>query len=195
MDELAHAAGRDPVEFRLQHLTENKRLHGVLELVAEKAGWGKPLVGAEGRGVAAYYSYRSYVAQVAEVSVDRKTGKVKVHRVVCAVDCGPHVNPDTVSAQMMGAIHMGLSAAFKEKVQFADGGVKSVNFFDYQLLRMSESFPVEVHIVDSEEAIGGCGEPGLPPSAPAVANAIFDATGARIRRLPMTPDRVLRALA
>ena len=195
MDELAHAAGRDPLEFRLQHLKENPRLHGVLELVAEKAGWDKPLVGAEGRGIAGYYSYRSYVAQVAEVSVDRRTGRVKIHRVVCAVDCGPHVNPDTVEAQMMGAIHMGISASFKEKVQFADGGVKSVNFFDYQLLRMSESFPVEVHIVDSEDPIGGCGEPGLPPAAPAVANAIFAATGARIRRLPMTPDRILQALA
>jgi isoquinoline 1-oxidoreductase beta subunit len=195
MDELAHAAGKDPVAFRLQHLKENKRLHGVLELVAEKAGWDKPLVGAEGRGVAAYASYRSYVAQVAEVSVDHRTGKVKVHRVVCVIDCGPYVNPDTINAQMMGAIHMGLSAAFKEKVHFANGGVKSANFFDYQLLRMSESFPVEVHIVDSEDTIGGCGEPGLPPAAPAVANAIFDATGARIRRLPMTPDRVLQALA
>jgi isoquinoline 1-oxidoreductase beta subunit len=195
MDELAHAAGRDPVEFRLQHLKENKRLAGVLELVAEKAGWDKPLGGAEGRGVAAYYSYRSYVAQVAEVSVDRKTGRVKVHRIVCAVDCGPHVNPDTVNAQMMGAMHMGLSAAFKEKVHFADGGVKSANFFDYQLLRMSESFPVEVHIMDSDEAQGGCGEPGLPPAAPAVANAVFAATGARLRHLPMTPERVLDALS
>jgi isoquinoline 1-oxidoreductase beta subunit len=95
---------------------------------------------------------------------------------------------------MMGAITMGLSAAFKEKVLFADGGVKSLNFFDYHLLRMSESFPVEVHIVDSEDSIGGCGEPGLPPAAPAVANAIFHATGARIRRLPMPPEQVLQAL-
>ncbi|MCZ6876996.1 MAG: xanthine dehydrogenase family protein molybdopterin-binding subunit [Acidobacteria bacterium] len=194
MDELAHAAGKDPLEFRLQHLKENKRLHGVLELVADKAGWGKPLAGAEGRGIAGYYSYRSYVAQVAEVSVDRNTGRVKVHRVVCAIDCGPHVNPDTVHAQMMGAITMGLSAAFKEKVHFADGGVKSANFFDYNLLRMSESFDVEVHIVDSDDTIGGCGEPGLPPAAPAVANAIFAASGARVRHLPMTPEVVLEAL-
>ncbi|MEE9261843.1 MAG: molybdopterin cofactor-binding domain-containing protein, partial [Dehalococcoidia bacterium] len=194
MDELAHAAGKDPLEFRLQHLKENKRLHGVLELVAEKAGWGKPLVGAEGRGIAGYYSYRSYVAQVAEVSVDRNTGRVKVHRVVCAIDCGPHVNPDTIHAQMMGAITMGLSAAFKEKVHFANGGVKSANFFDYNLLRMSESFDVEVHIVDSDDTIGGVGEPGLPPAAPAVANAIFAASGARVRHLPMTPETVLEAL-
>jgi isoquinoline 1-oxidoreductase beta subunit len=194
MDELAHAAEKDPLEFRLEHCKENPRLHGVLELVADKAGWGKPLSGAEGRGIAGYYSYRSYVAQVAEVSVDRNTGRVKIRRVVCAIDCGPHVNPDTIHAQMLGAITMGVSASFKEKVQFADGGVKSVNFFDYQLLRMSESFPVEVHIVDSEDTIGGCGEPGLPPAAPAIANAIFNATGARIRRLPMTPERVLQAL-
>ncbi len=194
MDELAHAAGKDPLEFRLQHLKENKRLHGVLELVADKAGWDKPLAGAEGHGIAGYYSYRSYVAQVAEVSVDRRSGKVKIHRVVCAIDCGPYVNPDTIEAQMLGAITMGVSAAFKEKVLFAEGGVKSANFFDYHLLRMSESFPVEVHIVDSDEAQGGCGEPGLPPAAPAVANAIFNATGARLRRLPMTPERVLEAL-
>ncbi len=194
MDELAHAAEKDPLEFRLQHCQDNKRLHGVLELVAEKAGWGKSLVGAEGRGIAGYYSYRSYVAEVAEVSVDRRTGKVKIHRVVCAIDCGPHVNPNTIEAQMLGAITMGISAAFKEKVRFADGGVQSANFFDYHLLRMSDSFPVEVHIVDSDDSIGGCGEPGLPPAAPAVANAIFNATGARMRRLPMTPERVLEAL-
>jgi isoquinoline 1-oxidoreductase beta subunit len=119
---------------------------------------------------------------------------VKIHRVVCAIDCGPYVNPDTIEAQMLGAITMGISAAFKEKVRFADGGVQSANFFDYHILRMSDSFPVEVHIVDSDDAIGGCGEPGLPPAAPAVANAIFNATGARIRRLPMTPERVLEAL-
>ena len=194
MDELAHAAGKDPLEFRLQHLKENKRLNRVLELVGEKAGWGRLLVGAEGRGIAGYYSYRSYVAQVAEVSVDRNTGRVKVHRVVCAIDCGPYVNPNTIEAQMMGAITMGLSAAFKEKVHFADGGAKSANFFDYQLLRMSESFDVEVHIVESDDSMGGVGEPGLPPAAPAVANAIFAATGARVRRLPMTPETVLEAL-
>jgi len=162
--------------------------------VAEKSGWGKPLLGAQARGIAVFASFRSYVAQVAEVSVDEKTGKVRVHRVVCAIDCGPYVNPDTVAAQMMGAITMGLSAAFKEKVEFANGGVKSANFFDYQLLRMSEAPEVETHIVDSDERIGGVGEPGLPPSAPAMSNAVFAATGARIRQLPMTPERVLEAL-
>jgi len=195
MDELAHAAGADPVEFRLQHLTHDHRSQRVVELVAEKSGWGKPLLGAQARGIAVFASFRSYVAQVAEVSVDEKTGKVRVHRVVCAVDCGPYVNPDTVAAQMMGAITMGLSAAFKEKVEFANGGVKSANFFDYQLLRMSEAPEVETHIVDSDERIGGVGEPGLPPSAPAMSNAVFAATGARIRQLPMTPERVLEALS
>ncbi len=194
MDELAHAAGVDPVEFRLQHLSHDHRSQRVVELVAEKSGWGKPLVGAQARGIAVYAAFRSYVAQVAEVSVDEKTGKVRVHRVVCAIDCGPYVNPDTVAAQMMGAVTMGLSAAFKEKVEFANGGVKSANFFDYQLLRMSEAPEVETHIVDSDERIGGVGEPGLPPSAPAMSNAVFAATGARIRQLPMTPERVLEAL-
>ena len=194
MDELAHAAGKDPVEFRLQHLEHDPRTRRVLELAAEKAAWGKPLQGAQARGVAVFAAFRSYVAQVAEVSVDEKTGKVRVHRVVCAIDCGPYVNSDTVAAQMMGAITMGLSAAFKEQIEFANGGVKSANFSDYNLLRMSEAPDVETHIIESDDSIGGVGEPGLPPAAPAVANAIFAATGARIRRLPMTPERVLEAL-
>ncbi|MEE8347937.1 MAG: xanthine dehydrogenase family protein molybdopterin-binding subunit [Acidobacteriota bacterium] len=194
MDELAHAAGTDPVEFRLQHLGHDPRSRRVLELVAEKAGWNKPLQGAQARGVAVFAAFGSFAAQVAEISVDRKTGKVQVHRIVCTIDCGPYVNSDTVAAQMMGAVTMGLSATFKEQIEFANGGVKSTNFFDYQLLRMSEAPQVETHIVDSDDSIGGVGEPGLPPTAPAVANAVFAATGVRIRRLPMTPDRVLEAL-
>jgi isoquinoline 1-oxidoreductase beta subunit len=194
MDELAHAAGQDPVEFRLQHLEHAPRTRRVLELAAEKAAWGQPLQGAQARGVAVFAAFGSYVAQVAEVSVDEKTGKVKVHRIVCALDCGPYVNSDTVAAQVMGAVTMGLSATFKEQIEFADGGVQSANFFDYNLLRMSEAVDVETHIVDSDDSIGGVGEPGLPPTAPAVANGVFAATGARIRRLPMTPERVLEAL-
>ena len=194
MDELAHAAGKDPVEFRLEHLKHDRRSVRVLELVAEKAGWGKPLKEGQARGVAVFNAFRSYTAQIAEISVDEKTGKIKVHRVVCAIDCGPYVNSDTVAAQMMGAVTMGLSAAFKEQIEFADGGVKSANFADYNLLRMSEAPEVETHIVDSDDPIGGVGEPGLPPTAPAVANAVFAATGVRIRRLPMTPESVLAEL-
>jgi len=195
MDELAYAAKRDPLEFRLQHLKHHMRAHRVLEVVAEKAGWGKPLTGAQGRGIASYHFYGTYVAQVAEVSVDQNTGKIRVHRVVCAVDCGPVVHPDTVVAQIEGAIMMGLSASLKEKIEFANGGVQSANFSDYQLLRISEAPDVEVHIVDSDGDISGIGEPGMPPVAPALTNAVFSATGARIRRLPAAPEAVLEAIA
>jgi len=194
MDELAHAANQDPVEFRLQHLAHDSRHHRLVELVAEKAGWSQPLTRGDGRGIATFYSHGSYVSEVAEVSVDRNTGVIKIHRIVCAVDCGPVVNPDTLEAQMSGAITMGWSAALKEKVEFANGGVKSANYSDYHLLRMSEAPEVEVHWMESDAEIGGAGEPALPPIAPAVANAVFAATEARIRRLPMTPERVLEAL-
>jgi isoquinoline 1-oxidoreductase beta subunit len=195
MDEMAHAAGQDPVEFRLKHLEHDPRAHRVVELVAEKAGWDKPLPEDKARGIATYLSDDTYVAEVAEVSVNRKTGAIRVHRVVCAVDCGPVVNPDTVDAQMAGALTMGLSAALKEKLQFANGGVQSNNFHDYRILRMSEAPDVEVHLVESDDHVGGAGEPSLAPIAPAVANAVFAATGVRIRTLPMTPARVLEALA
>ena len=177
MDELAHAANQDPVEFRLRHLEHDPRHHSLVKMAAEKSGWGKPLTRGEGRGIATYYSHGSYVTEVAEVSVDRNTGVIQVHRVVCAVDCGPVVNPDTLEAQMSGALTMGLSAALKDKVEFANGGGKSANYFDYHLLRMSEAPQVEVHMMKSDANIGGGGEPSLPPIAAAVANAVFAATG------------------
>jgi isoquinoline 1-oxidoreductase beta subunit len=194
MDEMANAAAKDPLEFRLQLLKHNPRAHHALELVAEKADWGKNLGRGRARGIASFYSFATHVAQVAEVSVDKNSGRVKVHRVVCALDCGPYVNPDIVTAQVEGSITMGLSALLKEKIEFAGGGVKSTNFSDYHLLRMSETPQIEVHIVKGNEKMGGIGEPGLPPTAPAVANAVFAATGARVRRLPMTPETVLEAL-
>ncbi|MBW2028219.1 MAG: xanthine dehydrogenase family protein molybdopterin-binding subunit [Deltaproteobacteria bacterium] len=193
VDELAHAAGRDPLEFRLSLLKNNKRTHRVLEKVAEEAGWGKPGIG-DGRGIAQHTCFGTYTAQVADVSVDRKTGEIKVHRVVAAIDCGPAVNPDNIKAQVMGAIVMGLSTVLKEEIQFADGGVSSENFEDYDVLRVSETPEIQVHIVDSDDQIGGIGEPGLPATAPAVANAVFDATGVRFRRIPLTPERVLAGL-
>jgi isoquinoline 1-oxidoreductase beta subunit len=147
-----------------------------------------------GRGIAQHHCFGTSVAQVAEVSVNEKDGKVKVHRVVAAVDCGLAVNPDTVEAQIQGAIIDALSTTLKEEVRFANGGVKSANFDDYGILRMSEVPDIEVHIVKSGDSMGGIGEPGVPPLAPAVANAFFNATGVRIRRIPMDPYTVQQAL-
>jgi isoquinoline 1-oxidoreductase subunit beta len=195
MDELAHAAGRDPLDFRLDLLKDQPRAGRVLTTVADKAGWGKPIPGGEGRGIAFDFSFGSYVAHVAEVSVDRKDGTIKVHRVVAAIDCGPIVNPAIIEAQVRGAIIMGLSAALGERINFADGGVETSNFDSYQLLRMKEvPDKIEIHIIKSGDSQGGVGEPGLPPLAPAVASAVFNAAGIRLRDLPMTPDVVLKAL-
>ncbi|HUK99723.1 MAG TPA: xanthine dehydrogenase family protein molybdopterin-binding subunit [Nitrospirota bacterium] len=194
VDELANAGGKDPLEFRLKLLKQHPRAQRVLQVAAEKAGWGKPLARGQARGIAYHLSFGSYVAQVAEVSVNKADGSVKVHSITCAVDCGPTINPDIVQHQIMGGITMGLSAALKEKTEFANGGVKSENFGDYELLRMSEAAEVNVHIVKSGDKLGGIGEPGLPPVAPAVANAIFTATGARLRRLPMIPATVLESM-
>jgi isoquinoline 1-oxidoreductase beta subunit len=194
MDELARAAGKDPVEFRMHLLSNNMRARRVLQTVAEKAGWGKAIPKGKGRGIAQHSCFGTYVAQVADVSVNEKDGSVKVDRIVAAVDCGPVVNPDPLIAQIEGAVVMGLSTTFKEQIEFANGGVKSANFDDYKLIRMSDTPEIEVHIIKSKEQIGGIGEPGTPPTAPAVVNAVFNATGARIRRLPLTPQTVLEAM-
>ena len=194
IDELAQAAGKDPLEFRLQSLKNNMRASRVLETVAEKAGWGKPIPKGEGRGIAQHACMGSYVAQVADISVNKKDGVVKVHRIVAAVDCGPVVNPDPLVAQIEGGIINSLSTALKEEVKFENGGVKSANFNDYKIMKMSEIPEIEVHIVKSSEKIGGIGEPGVPPATPAVANAFFNATGVRIRRIPLTPKIVMDAL-
>jgi isoquinoline 1-oxidoreductase beta subunit len=182
VDELAHAAGQDPLEYRRKLLSEHPRHLGVLNLAAEKAGWGRPLSGGRFRGLAAHESFGSWVAQVAEVSV--ANGRVRVHRVVCAVDCGVCVNPAGVRAQMEGAVAFGLSAALHGELTLKAGRVQQSNFHDYPLLRLNEMPEVEVHIVSSDEKAGGIGEPGVPPAAPAVANALFAATGKRQRRLP-----------
>ena len=194
IDELAHAAGKDPLAFRLSMLKKHARAAKVLEVAAEKAGWGKPLPAGRARGIAYSLSFGTYVAEVAEVSVDKQSGVITVHKVTCAVDCGSVVNPAIVKDQMMGGIMMGLSSGLKEKIEIADGGIRSANFGDYELLRMSAAPEVDVHIVVSNEALGGIGEPGVPPLAPAVANALFAATGARIRTLPMNPAAVKAAL-
>ena len=194
VDELAAAARKDPLEFRLGLLKNHPRARKVLEVAADKAGWTRPPERGQARGIAYHLSFGSYVAEVAEVSVDKTSGAIKVHKVTCAVDCGSTVNQAIVSAQMMGGLTMGLSAALKEKIEIAGGGIKSENFGDYELLRMNEAPDVDVHIVKSGETVGGIGEPGVPPIAPAVANAVFKATGVRLRQLPMKPETVLAAI-
>jgi isoquinoline 1-oxidoreductase beta subunit len=192
LDELAHAADKDPVEYRRALLGGHPRHRRVLDLVAEKAGWGKPLPEGRGRGVALHESFGSVVSHVAEVSISEE-GKLRVHRIVCAIDCGPVVNPDTVRAQMEGGAVFGLTAALYGEITFEKGRVRQRNFHDYPMVRMNEAPEVEAHIVSSTERMGGAGEPGVPPVAPAVANAIFTLTGRRIRRLPIRPEDLKRA--
>lgn len=183
LDELAAAARFDPLAYRRRLLAGKPRHLRVLELLAAKAGWDRSLPAGRFRGVAFVESFGSHVAQAAEVSIEGNA--VRVHRVVCAIDCGTVVNPDTVEAQMEGGIVYGLTAALKGEITVADGRVVQGNFDDYPLLRMDEMPAVEVHIVPSNEPPGGVGEPGTPPIAPAVANAVFAATGKPVRRLPI----------
>lgn len=192
IDEAAHGAGKDPFEFRRALLEKHPRHKGVLELAAEKAGWGNPLPAGQARGIAIHESFGSFVAQVAEVSVS-SSGEIKIHRVVCAVDCGRVVNPDTVAAQMESGIVFGLTAALYGEITFKNGRVEQSNFNNYEMLRFGEMPKVEVHIVPSEEALGGIGEPGVPPIAPAVGNAIFVLTGKRLRRLPFRAEELKKA--
>ncbi len=193
MDELAHQAGKDSYPYRRSLLAKHPRTLKVLETAAMKSGWGKPLPKGRGRGIAVHESFGSFIAQVAEVSLDKK-GVVKVHRVVCAVDCGKIVNPDTIKAQMESGITFGLSAALYGQITLKNGRVEQGNFHDYQLVRMAAMPKVEVHIIDSQEPPGGVGEPGVPPIAPAVANALFAVSGVRMRSLPMTPEKIMTAL-
>jgi len=184
IDEVAHAAGEDGFTFRRKLLDHHPRLKGVLELAAEKAGWSSaPLPAGRGRGIAVAEAFKTYVAQVAEVSVD-KDGHVKVDRVVCAVDCGTAINPDIIAAQMEGGIGFGLGAVRFGAITLKDGRIEQDNFNSYRVLRMNEMPKVEVHIMPSTEAPTGVGEPGVAPVGPAVANAIFAATGRRMHVLP-----------
>jgi len=201
IDELAVAAGQDPLAFRMKLIGRDRkialfdaekeppldtaRLKGVLQVAAEKAGWGKPLPRGQGRGIAAFYSFDSYTAAVAEVSV--KNGAVKLERLVYAVDCGRPINPEGIRAQVESAAIYGLSAASYDAITISGGRVEQANFNDYQMPRMNDAPKTEVHVVMSKEEPTGIGEPGLPVMAPAMCNAIFAATGKRLRRLPIQP--------
>jgi isoquinoline 1-oxidoreductase beta subunit len=188
IDELAYAGKTDPVAFRRALLQKSPRTLAVLNLAAEKAGWGRPLKPVAGRkvgrGVSTQFAFGSYMAQVAEVSVGAD-GDVRVHRVVCAVDCGQNINPDTIVAQMEGGIVFGASAALWDQITHEKGRVQQTNFGDYRVMRMNEAPAVEVYIVNSHDEPGGIGEPGTAGIGPALANAVFAATGKRVRKLPI----------
>jgi isoquinoline 1-oxidoreductase subunit beta len=192
LDEIAQSQGQDPFEFRIRLLHKKPRHRKVLELAAQKAGWGKSPLKGRGWGLALHESFESFVAQVAEVSVSAE-GQVRVHKVVCAVDCGRVVNPDTVKAQMEGGIVFGLSAALHGAITLKDGRVEQGNFNNYPVLRIDEMPVIETYIVSSLEEPSGVGEPGVPPIAPAAANAVFAATGKRIRRLPFNPGELKKS--
>jgi isoquinoline 1-oxidoreductase subunit beta len=184
MDELAAAAKQDPVAYRLALLDKNPRAKAVFALAAEKAGWGQPMPARAGRGVALQFVFGSYMAYVAEVEV-AKDGAVRVRRVVCALDCGTVVNPDTVRAQVESGAMFGITAALYGEITLKDGRVEQGNFDSYQILRMNEAPKVEVHVIDNGDPPGGLGEAGTSLILPAVANAIFAATGKRLRKMPV----------
>ena len=188
LDEMAQALQLDPLEMRRQIYERDQRALGAINLAAEKSGWGQPLPAGQGRGMAYFATFGvTHVADVAEVSVDEE-GKVRVHRIVCAVDCGKVVNPDNVIAQLQGAIAFGLTAALKAEATIKNGRAQQSNFHDYPILRMEEMPVVEVYIVDSGQRPTGIGEMGVPPVSPAIANAIYAATGNRIRHIPIKPE-------
>jgi len=191
IDELATTAVKDPYEFRRGLLREHPRHRGVLDLVVEKAGWGKRLPGGRFQGLAVHFSYQSYAAIVSEVSLDRR-GNLKIHKMVCAIDCGTVINPDGVRSQVEGGIVMGLTAALYGAITLEKGRVQQSNFHNYKLLTMREMPVVEAHIVPSTEPPTGVGEPPVPPTPPALVNAIYAATGKRIRRLPIDPEELRR---
>jgi isoquinoline 1-oxidoreductase beta subunit len=184
IDELAADAKRDPLAYRIALLDKNPRAKTVLQIAAQRAGWGKPLPAGQGRGIALCTGFGSFIAQVVQVSVD-KDGTVKPTRVWCVVDCGTQVNPDTIRAQMESGIVFGLSAALHGEITIKEGRVEQTNFGDYRVLRINETPRIDVHLVKSLEAPGGIGEPGTSCVMPAMTNAIFVATGKRIRKLPV----------
>jgi CO/xanthine dehydrogenase Mo-binding subunit len=198
IDELAHLASVDPVAFRLSMLGGSPRLAYVLKLAAEKSGWGTPLPPNVGRGIACVTAQEkkspTWTASVVEARVEPQTGYVRVQKITCAVDCGIVVNPDGVRSQVEGSLLFGVSNALKERGTVQNGQLVQSNFHDYQVLRMNEVPEVEIHVVPSTAYPTGVGEPGVTTIAPALSNAIFAATGARVRSAPLLPERVLKAI-
>jgi isoquinoline 1-oxidoreductase beta subunit len=190
MDELAAMAGKNPYDFRIQHLAKKPRQKRVLQLAAERAGWGKAAAGRY-QGIALMEGYTTHLAQVAEISI--LDGEIKVHKIVCVVDCGQMVNPRIVESQIESGIVFGLSAALWGEVTIVAGQVQQTNFNNYRLLRNNELPELDVHLVDSDEAPGGIGEAAVPLVAPALCNAIFAATGKRLRTLPISGEKLLKA--
>jgi isoquinoline 1-oxidoreductase beta subunit len=183
IDEAAHAAGKDPFEFRADLLKDHPRHLAVLTRAAEEAQWGRPLPAGRGRGISLQESFGSLVAQVVEVTV--ADGEVSVDRVVAAIDAGIAISPDGISAQVESGIIYGLTAALHGEITIENGAVVQGNFNDYQAVRMDEAPTIETHVINSGHAIGGAGEPGTPGIAPALVNAVYDATGVRVRQLPL----------
>jgi isoquinoline 1-oxidoreductase beta subunit len=192
MDELALQAGQDPLAYRLSLLSKEPRAANVLKIAAQKAGWGEKLPARSGRGIALMRAWGTYLAQVVDVSVN-DDGEVAVKRVICAVDCGQVVNPDTVAAQIQSGINYGLTAGLFGAITVKDGRVEQSNFHDYRILRMSEAPKIEVEIVKSGEAPGGIGEPGTAGVGAALTNAVFAATGVRVREMPLRPELLKKA--
>src|SRR6185503_1513809 len=191
IDELATTAGKDPYQFRHDLLSKAPRHRAVLDLAAEKAGWGKPLPQGRARGIAVMEAFGSVLAQVTEVSVDAK-GAVKIHRIVVAVDTGWVIHPDTIKAQMEGGIVYGLTAALKGEITIQNGRAVQKHFGDYQMMRIPEMPVIETHIVPSLEMPGGIGEPSTALAAGSLVNAIYAATGKRIYKLPVKPDMLVK---
>ena len=184
VDELANAAGKDPFEFRMSLIGDNPRHKAVLAKAGEAAGWGTPLPVGHARGVALQQSFDTIVAQIVEVSID-DAGEPKVHKVSCAVDCGPVVNPDGAAAQIESGVIYGLTAALYGDITIEDGAVVQENFPDYDAVRLAQTPEIDIHFMESDAPFGGLGEPGTPCIAPAVANALFTLTGQRVRSLPL----------
>jgi isoquinoline 1-oxidoreductase beta subunit len=190
MDDLAKKAGKDPVAFRLAHLGNEPRLKSILQIAAERSGWGKALPARSGRGVCAQHAFGSYIATVTEVDVT-DMGKINIRRITSVVDAGRTVNPDTIAAQVQGGILFGMTAALYGDITLKDGRVQQRNFNDYRMMRINEAPSIDVHVVSSTEDPGGIGEPGCSAGPPSLVNAVFAATGVRIHRLPI--DRTLLA--